>query len=961
MSHYTHRVLFLCALWALSLQWGCGDPATSAFPDATPDVATDTATDVATDSPTDSAHDAPSDTTDTQVELTCPYDPGFERQVMVALDRADASGVSADDLMIGALHALELERARFEPELKDLLSARSGAPLDAITWDPTHDSAQLRATPGVNVPLLLSNANAQGPHAARATLAVLGTHQSARYVVFGGSPYRNSKNDQMDELLVNLTTWLTGANQSPASVVLSQLDESFYFKDESLTRAWFDAHMPGKVTTHEPDACDGQMLGTCAQDADLLIVSQKYDPDAQDPAQIVASVQRAMEAGISVLYLQHDGGLNPLGQGLLDLLQVGYVKDNYWDKLQLNQADATQDVGKLPDALSDIGQTLRRVRDRDVTFETASIREKPGDSLDYVTQIKAGQDQAKALLDGLNRQNARLFETCGQELPKLLALTGDALRRDVTYPLPVETSPTHDVLRAHLADHLVYIARAHAPAQPDRGNFDPKDLSTVEGITKELELVSREPFRSAGVYVLPGRTTTVTRLDDADVEAKVFVNSLRDGATKQWGTYRRPNYLRSQPMRIRPGESITFSTPHGGPMFVEFDDNDQTVRLKVERVGEHPVWRSSADDERFAEGVDQGTYNWVELLTQDFELHVRADRLAGSFDDPRWDTPQKLARGIERYTFASVYQLAGFSGRGIPQLPEVHGWAEQAGLEVAQMNQTKHANMDQAACGAGCSGNPYDASWSFKPIAHGDLHEMGHGVERGIFRLEHGSQRYGVHGVTNWWAFYAADLHHADTGAEVPDWKINAEHLFDALQSAWRAGERAGQFSDAMDTFLEDRIASNGAIHDSYAFYIQLMAAARHAGVVDNGYHLVPRLHILERAWRAAKDDPQAWEQARASIGMETVTQEQAAQLSPNDFIAMASSFAMGLDYTDLFDMWGVRMSAHARAQIAAHGLPTTQRVFFRIEGNEHKTGALSTSIQAVTRLPIDGATMWSP
>lgn len=44
-------------------------------------------------------------------------------------------------------------------------------------------------------------------------------------------------------------------------------------------------------------------------------------------------------------------------------------------------------------------------------------------------------------------------------------------------------------------------------------------------------------------------------------------------------------------------------------------------------------------------------------------------------------------------------------------------------------------NADQATCGYGCSGNPYDAYWAFSPLGHGDLHELGHGLEKGRFRF----------------------------------------------------------------------------------------------------------------------------------------------------------------------------------------------------------------------------------
>jgi hypothetical protein len=45
-------------------------------------------------------------------------------------------------------------------------------------------------------------------------------------------------------------------------------------------------------------------------------------------------------------------------------------------------------------------------------------------------------------------------------------------------------------------------------------------------------------------------------------------------------------------------------------------------------------------------------------------------------------------------------------------------------------------NADQATCGYGCSGNPYDAYWAFDPVGHGDVHEVGHNIENRMLGFE---------------------------------------------------------------------------------------------------------------------------------------------------------------------------------------------------------------------------------
>ena len=157
---------------------------------------------------------------------------------------------------------------------------------------------------------------------------------------------------------------------------------------------------------------------------------------------------------------------------------------------------------------------------------------------------------------------------------------------------------------------------------------------------------------------------------------------------------------------------------------------------------------------------------------------------------------------------------------------------------VYKKDIVQHGNMDQATCGYGCSGNPYDAYWSFSPIGHGDMHEVGHNNERSIMRLKHGGKVYDLHSVTNYAAFYVADVYHSDTDSgETPSWKVSSNDLLDALQKFYQDGDRPGTFSTNMDDFLAGRMD----LGDAYTFYIQLMAIARHAGGVTNGYHLIPR------------------------------------------------------------------------------------------------------------------------
>ena len=903
--------------------------------------------------------------TDGDVPLRCEYPDGLAADTIAALEAKEGSAAPVETILADTLASLRGESDRFTADVVQLLgleadgSVGTGS-LTSITWDPTHDAAHLAATIGVNTELIFANVNDDGPLDHSPALAVLGRHRGETpYLVFGGNPFRNDTDAEMKTLLRNAIAWAAGrvgTTAEPLDIVLAHLDQSFFFPDEVRTRAFLDAELPGTVRYNDADACDDAALAGCWEGADLLIVSQAAN-DATDPDDVAAQVEAALAAGVGVLYIQLDGDLDPIGRAIFDALQVRYVRDNYWPDVRVEGVNPTSRADTTPAAAEALRETFSHLVARDFTFTLAEIRDDPGANEAFVSEFRDGAQQARALLADIDRAHRSLLEGCDSLALQLVVLSADALRQGIVYPMPSDTTDTNAFLRAYFADHAVYNHREVGAAQPDRGTFDPMDLSAITPVTRDLTLLSRRRFRSAGVYALPGRTVRITRLDNAAVETAVFVNSLRSGATDEFSQYRRPKYLQSTRIPIAEGETVLLNSPYGGPLQIEFDANDETVRFRVEGVGEHPHWRSSADDATFAARLASRTYNWVEVATDGFELHSRLDKFDGTLADPRWNTPATLAAAIERYTYDATHVMAGFRGDGVEEHAEVHGWADNAGLPVATIDIVKHGNMDQPTCGSGCSGNPYDASWSFSPIGHGDLHELGHSLQRDRLQLTHGgTERYPNHAVTNWTPFYGAARYYDDHGGEPVRWGVDHAPLYAALQAAYTAGDRPGAFSSEMDTFLAGRISNLG---DAYSFYLQAMAAARYADVLDNGYHIVPRVHILERAFLAARADDVTWMASRDAIGMGAITHAQAESLSDNDFMAIAMSFATGLDYRDFFAMWGVAISAEADAQIAAYASPAVPRAFFALDENSHKEGALTTRLAAYTRLPIDGTTVW--
>ncbi len=901
----------------------------------------------------------------------CDFPSYLSGAVLRAVANGDATVVAqSNTLLDAALLALGSETRRYKQDLAALFGWNpDGTPkpssLTSIDWNPSRDAAVLRSTLGENAALLTANTNVNGSTNGPA-LALFGRKATVPYAIFASNPFRTERNEQMQQLLLNLMGRLTGG-KAALRITIAELEESTYFRDESATRAWLTAALPD-ATFNAADLCDGSALAECLARTDLLILSNSKRA-ADDADQIVASIRGAMKRGVPVVYFHFDGGETELSQKLFAALDVTYVGDNYWQKYRLVGLDLGTVLEGMSPEQAKIAVLLEHLQSGQYDF---ALAEAPGHPK-YVEQFKDGAEAVRNMMLAYDQSATDIFGTCGNYVPRLLALAGDRLRMDIRYPLKVEGPGTNlqTFLRAYYADHAVLNVRRVAPAQPDRGSFDPRDLSQVVATTRIVDLTSRAAFRSTGAYALPGRPMTVTRLDSGAGRVSVFVNTLRAGSTHEWedtnyGGYARPKFLQSAHVPLTPGKPVVLTSVYGGPVQLEFDQNDVQVQVKFQNVGEHPYWTHPSDDAKFEAAIATNIYNWVEIATEGFEVHSAMLRYEATAKDPRWNTPAKLTAAIRRYTYDVTFRLAGYRGEGITEIPEIVDWANGLGLARPTLDKMIHGNFDQPLCGAGCSGNPYDAGWGFSPVGHGDIHELGHSLQSARFQLTHhnGTLSHANHSVTNWWAFYVANTWN-DENPELPGastWAVNHQSSFDALQRAFveAPGERAG-FSTVMDDFVAEKLAADaeGALEYNYTFFQQAMMVAKRRGVLENGWHLVARLHLLLRAFDGARASAAAWDAAKERLGFGDYSLDEASKISNNDFTAIALSYVNGLDFQDFFDMYGLAVGAKAKAQIQGFSFPVVERVFFALAPLSYQRGAMTSRAASFQEIPIDGATPW--
>lgn len=873
-----------------------------------------------------------------------------------ALTSGDASLVDDSRVFISAaLNYIESNDQVYHRDIQQLLNLNddgsvkdNAESLTDITWDITHDAAQIQSLFGFNTPLLFSNATQNDESEVVRPLAVIGSEALgdgiSRYMVFGGNPMRNLKrghdiSDDMQSLMLNSLEWLSQRNDFDVrslNVVISQLDQSYYFPDESATREWLDDQLPGQVTYNVENACDSGMLLNCINDeTDLIIISQYGLTDETEIDTLIGQIAAAQQLNIGILYLHRDGDLTGLGQAIFNQLNVRYVRDNYWQKVLIKNANPADKVFQLNDEVLKIKSLLTTLENSNVSFDWSECDEEDCSRVEhYQQQFEDGADQARYLLQRLDTNNINVFASLYKEsylLEKYLILLADSLRQNVTYPMDKVTTPDIEFLSAQYADYAQYISRLVNSTQADLGNFSRSDFSSVPRIDKEVEIISKSNFRSAGIYAIPGETVKITRLDTETVTTKVTVNTIRDGATHWFAKdgYKRPRYLQSASIEIKPNEPIVFTSSIGGPLHIYFSANDVTTRFKFENVGQHPYWAGIQDNEKFVTQLAEDLFDWAEVVTPGFEVHSKTDKMKESIE--RWDSAAELAQATERYMHNFPHVLAGFQGPGIDVEPEIHNFANDHDLTIQTIDQVKHMNADQATCGYGCSGNPYDAYWAFSPIGHGDVHELGHGLEKSRFRFA----GWKVHSTTNPYSYFTKYNYYLDTGNDPSCQSLPFKALFDIL--------KASQRQENPDEYMQEQGLTEW--NQNAAMMIQMMMAGQAQGSLTNGWFLLARLHILEREFYTATRNDENWNSMKDDLGFANYTRDAANEMTNNDWMNISLSVALQKDMREFLSMWGLSANPVANEQVAGLSLPKMEKVFYAADGADFCTGLNKSAI----------------
>ena len=845
-----------------------------------------------------------------------------------------------------------------------------GSSLTKLTWDTGHDSALFDYTFGTNAPLFYVAGTEEPAH-----LGVMGESPS-RFIALGGNPYRlapggaqvDNTNSEFDQFMLNAVSWLTQDNDfdREVNIVAAQLDDSYWFKDASGVKQWLKSSFSNITINHSDEEdltlskCNSLNLSDClAKPTDLLIISQWVSNDDNSSEvidEIINSVKKAQERSIPVLYLHWDGDETELGTKLRELWSIKHKYDNrnlyYSLDIKNYIHDPTVMLGWIGDDLKTIRRTITNLRDENFTFSFEGCKADAPIFSDchtvagYQEQLKEGLDVLRKRLKNLDENHVRIFDIPElYRLEKLLVLLGDAHRKDIVYPMDKDTSPKIDFARSLYADFANFYSRDINPTQPDLGSFSRTDFINVQRyMNQPLSMNSVAPFRATGFYAFPGETFTVTRNDTSDVETRIFINSIREGTTRLWNPngYDRPYTLKSNEIIIKPGETISLTSSYGGPIQIFFRKSNFNVEFTFDNVGKHAFWNGTEDNASFDTALKSNMYDWAELITPFFEVHSQATKMEKTIDE--WGSTELVGELAMQHLHNHPLIVSGFKGPAIDVVPEIHEFASSKGWEVTDREQIQHMNADQSLCAYGCSGNPYDAWWHFDPLGHGDIHELGHNLESGRMRFE----GWNYHASTNWYVYYSKSKYNKKLNRNATECSaLPFKDAFDAL--------KASKTTSDPSQYMQDNYWPNTTWDAQAAMAIQMWMSAQKQGVVEDGWHVLARLHVLERAFNQARRNDEDWVAAKTNLGFESYSRDEANNISNNNWMVIAMSVVTGHDYTDYLDAWGLPISDKARTEVINMGYPkmpieffiTSERGYCEINNNGDFLGKLGMPVSA--------------
>lgn len=892
---------------------------------------------------------------------------------------------------------------------------------DTFSWDPGKDSQTLLSVSPLTWPVLHSNADSSGSAISKENekyaLIQAGERQGQRYILFGGGILGGTESYPFMD---NVVTWLTKNNASKINtyklakldvpvmnVVVSQPSKN-YFDDYKDIVKWLESEYPGGYKINEEGTCNYNDLLACLKkdDVDLLIFGGfDSDPSRGGYGAIKDGIEYAKSTKIPVVSISHGNVDKTNGDKESSMQQMFYRAygvlsyNNYWDRYKAINVPVA-DHRELEPFYTDVPHMLDNVLNKNFSSswvpDCNNIINCHTESFD--SEFRSGADFFRDQLTQLDLQHIDVLanDPLGGVISSGVLLS-DKYKKEIDYPIKADDEPG-EFLHAMFADWVVSYARADNIAQPDLGVIVQDKNNVLKGsqstyaktVTADyqnvvFDTISPGQWTTSGWFAQPGDKITIKSesLDNPDVY--IHLGYKRGGATRigREKIYLEPVdfAMRGNPrITLHPGEEISFSTPYGAPIYINYNDDDKTrVVLSARNVARHPALMDVNDaakiDEFDALAKNNSLPNVDIVIDEGTEIHGRKDHIITKINDDIYDT-KTLIKAYENYLHW-FNSLGGFKETGkslkdsltpgdLLTCSHIFGEEDCTDEKLHSKSFIQHANFDQyASCGIGCGGNPFDSQGIANPYGWLVNHEEGHSLQINKLNVQY----VPVDDKQNW-------TNYSSRGDE------NSNNIF-PYYSLWKftnlPGRQTQEISDGPHYYSEDVYSvimselrdlkdesGNPVIYDVYctpyevtdgtpvsrytapwqsndyavynryrqAFYIQMALQAdkmkmRGGSNLTSGFDIFTLLYQHARIFDKYANDAD-WENHKSALGFsefpfsdestyggEGYTVE---SIPGNDFMLISLSYITNHDWRPYFDMFGLNYTDMASKQVDANG-----------------------------------------
>ncbi|WP_155845279.1 ImpA family metalloprotease [Chitinilyticum aquatile] len=671
----------------------------------------------------------------------------------------------------------------------------------------------------------------------------------------------------------------------------------------------------------EAVSCNVAEENTCWQNSDLIV----FGRGVPDNPIVSTLTSRYLSAGKPVLYV-HNSWSAGNGQHVLTSMGmiIGGYPGNYFAGNGINIAAGLTlaDHLKRLDQMGSLADTLAMLQNDQLVHDWSD------------TTPIGPIDDLRAEIRGFDNRGLDIFTQPNTELHRLLLLWADVWRPNVHYGPLNKTGPAIDFLRAMASDSWVAFARRYTKTSADQGDYMPAIAQTLAPSSTaeiiEVTIAQGSGNTAIGRGAIPGKPVEIEIVDAAGASSLgVRTNYLRTQGNPLSDNYERPRYPTSGVVPLPTSGTRIFTTPFGGPLFLNYNGAQagSVVKLRVKGVVKYSHFdftrtMSATELSEARAAAQRKDFGWQTIKLVGGEVQQVAKFINANADPERY-----VQTELKGMLFDSNHITNGYSNMpmsaNVAAVCSAFGWTCDGPLHRAP--NVQHFVGWLAACGFLCSGNPSDGSAAVGGTGWGWSHELGHNTVQRVMSISfngegcvtecnnnilasaHMMRQYKLIGVdtghvTNHPALYQYIVANRASGLTGNDKVLDMQHRLWTMNA--QDPMRAVHFQLA---FLFSRYRANEAIPS-------MEASMDYFTLLTKGDRLVAR------AWDANNKD---------KYGMGRFTDN---TISNPDLLFVLSSKIIGRDLRNIFAMYGITLSQTALDSVADLNLPVLPEQFYALE-----------------------------